>query len=171
MKSYFTVQELAVMVALAATSALVNGYLPIKAITQALNIPGPAAGMALLGGIIFVFWIALAYKIIQKKYTAIITALFIAAFCLLMRPWYGIIVPEWFGVYAVIALLFMGLSIELIKKKFINGGVGNILCLMITWVAIGIHASIWIEPIFAPVMIVIGFISGGVGVFLAEVVG
>ncbi|MCK4733793.1 MAG: hypothetical protein KAT65_15165 [Methanophagales archaeon] len=171
MKSYFTVRELAVMVVLASSSALVNGYLPIKVITEALSIPGPAAGMALLGGIIFVFWIALAYEIIRRKYTAMVTALFIASFCLLMRPWYGVIVPEWFGVYAVIALLFMGLSIELIKKRFINGGVGNVLCLIITWVAIGVHTGIWIEPIFAPVMIVIGFISGGVGVFLAEVVG
>ncbi len=171
MKSYFTVWELAVMVFFAATSALINAFLPIKSITQAFGIPGPAAGMALLGGIIFVFWIALAYKVIQKKYSAIITALFIAAFCLLIHPWYGVIVPEWFGIYAIIALLSMGASIELFNKKFINAGAGNSLCLIITWVAIGIHTNIWIEPIFAPVMVIIGFISGYVGAFLADRIG
>jgi len=156
------------MAVLSSTSALINGYLPIKSIAQTLGIPGPASGIALLGGIIFVFWIALAYKIIRKKYTAIVTALLIAAFCLLMRPWYGIITPEWFGIYAVIALLSMGISIELIKRRFINGGLGNVLCLIITWIAIGIHTGIWAEPIFATAMIIIGFISGCAGVFLAE---
>ncbi len=168
MKPYFTVQELAVIVVLSTTSALINGYLPIKSITQTLNIPGPAAGMSLLGGIIFVFWISLAYRIIQKKYTAIVTALFIAAFCLILRPWYGITVPGWFGIYAIIALSSMGISIELIKKKFINGGIGNTLSLIITWAAIGIHTNIWIEPILAPAMIIIGFISGCAGIALAD---
>lgn len=160
------------MVVLASSSALVNGYLPIKSITQSLDIPGPAAGMALLGGVIFVFWIALAYKVIHKKYSAVVTALLVASFCLLMHPWYGVVVPGWFGVYAIIALLFMGLSIELIKKRFVNGGVGNVLCLIITWIAIGVHTGIWIESVSAPVMVIIaGFISGCVGVFLADAVG
>lgn len=171
MKSYFTVQELAVMVVLATSSALVNGYLPIKSITRTFSIPGPAAGMALLGGVIFVFWVALAYKIIHKKYTAIVTALLVASFCLLMHPWYGVIVPGWFGVYAVIALSSMGVSIELVKSKFINGGLGNSLCLIITWVALGVHTGIWVEPVSALFMVVLGFVSGCVGVFLADVVG
>lgn len=170
MKPYFTIKELSVMVFFAATSALLNAFLPIKAITQTIGIPGPAAGMATLGGIIFVFWIALAYNVIQKKYSAIVTALFIAAFCLITHPWYGVIVPEWFGVYGVVALLSMGASIELINKKFIGGGVGNFVCLIITWIAIGIHTGIWIEPtIFAPIMAIVAFISGSIGAFLANI--
>ncbi|ODS36092.1 hypothetical protein BEH94_07595 [Candidatus Altiarchaeales archaeon WOR_SM1_SCG] len=170
MKSYFTVWELTVMLFFAATSALINTFLPIKSITQTLGIPGPAAGMALLGGIIFVFWIALAHSVIQKKYSAIVTALFTAAFCLLIHPWYGVIVPGWFGIYAVIALLSIGTSIELINKKFINAGIGNSICLIITWLAIGFHTGIWIEPIFAPVMLLVGFVSGCFGAFLANII-
>jgi len=64
-KSYFDVYELGTIALFALGSALLNTYLPIKAFTQWLGIPGPAAGMALLGGFIFVFWVALAQAIIR----------------------------------------------------------------------------------------------------------
>ncbi len=160
----------------ALASAMLNTYLPIKSITAYLGISGPAAGMAFLGGFIFVFWVALSYGIIRKRYAGIVTSLLIAAFCLLIYPWYGIISPIWFGVYGVIALLSMGIIVELTasasasESKYrgvIGGGTGNATCLGITWVAIGVHAGVWISPRWAPVLMLAAFASGSAGSLVA----
>ena len=175
-KSYFDVYELGTIALFALGSALLNTYLPIKAFTQWLGVPGPAAGMALLGGFIFVFWVALAHAIIKKKYAGIVTSLLIASFCLLIAPWYGIVSPIWFGVYAIVALLSMGIFVELTasesasKSKFrsvTGGGLGNVACLGITWVAIGVHAGAWAPPKYVPIIILAAFVSGCVGSLMA----
>ena len=173
-KSYFDVYELGTIALFALGSALLNTYLPIKAFTQWLGVPGPAAGMALLGGFIFVFWVALAQAIIRKRYAGIVTALLTASFCLLIAPWYGIVSPIWFGVYGIIALLSMGVFVELTasesKSKFrgvTGGGLGNLACLGITWVAIGVHAGVWIPPKYALILILAAFISGSIGSLIA----
>ena len=165
---YFDVYDLSMMVLFAFASALLNTYLPIKTFTEYLGIPGPAAGMALLGGFIFVFWVALARAIIRKKYVAIVTSLLIASFCLLIAPWYGIVSPIWFGIYGIIALLFIGLFVELTwsGSKFrvgLGGGIGNLACLGITWIACGVHISVWASPELAPILLIAAFISGFIG--------
>jgi len=176
LKSYFEVYELSLMLLFALASAMLNTYLPIKAFTQWLGVPGPAAGMAFLGGFIFVFWVALAYGIIRKRYAGIVTALLIASFCLLIAPWYGIVSPIWFGVYAIVALLSMAIFVELTapesasKSKFrsvTGGGLGNVACLGITWVAIGVHAGAWAPPKYVPSLILAAFVSGCVGSLMA----
>lgn len=173
-KSYFDVYELGMIALCAFASAMLNTYLPIKTFMEYLGIPGPAAGMALLGGLIFVFWVALAHAIIKKKYAGITTSLLIASFCLLITPWYGVISPSWFGVYGVIALLSMGIFVELTasasKSKFgcvTGGGLGNLACLGVTWIAIGVHAGVWVLPKYAPILILSAFISGSVGSLIA----
>ena len=173
-KSYFDVYELGTIALFALGSALLNTYLPIKAFTQWLGIPGPAAGMALLGGFIFVFWVALAHAIIKKRYAGVVTALLIASFCLLIAPWYGIVSPIWFGVYAIVALLSMAVFVELTasesNSKFrsvTGGGLGNVACLGITWVAIGVHAGVWAPPKYVPILILAAFVSGCVGSLMA----
>jgi hypothetical protein len=171
-KSYFDVYELGMIALCAFASAMLNTYLPIKAFTQWLGIPGPAAGMALLGGFIFVFWVVLAHAIIKKKYAGVATSLLIASFCLLITPWYGVISPPWFGVYGIIALLSMGIFVELAgsKSKFrgvTGGGLGNLACLGITWIAIGVYAGVWVPPKLAPILILAAFISGSVGSLIA----
>jgi len=174
-KTYFDVYELGTIALFALGSALLNTYLPIKAFTQWLGVPGPAAGMALLGGFIFVFWVALAQAIIRKRYAGIVTALLTASFCLLIAPWYGIVSPIWFGVYAIVALLSMGIFVELTasessKSKFrsvTRGGLGNVACLGITWVAIGVHAGAWAPPKYVPILILAAFVSGCVGSLMA----
>ncbi|MBA5942149.1 MAG: hypothetical protein H0M93_02300 [Methanophagales archaeon] len=55
-KSYFDIYELGTIALFAFASAALNTYLPIRALTEYLGIPGPAAGMAILGGFIFVFY-------------------------------------------------------------------------------------------------------------------
>lgn len=176
LKSYFEVYELSLMLLFALASAMLNTYLPIKAFTQWLGVPGPAAGMALLGGFIFVFWVALAQAMIRKRYAGIVTALLIASFCLLIAPWYGIVSPIWFGVYAIVALLSMAVFVELTapesasKSKFrgvTGGGLGNAACLGITWVAIGVHAGVWAPPKYVPILILAAFVSGCVGSLMA----
>ncbi len=171
-KLYFDAYELLMMALLAFVSALLNTYLPIKSFTVYLGIPGPAAGMALLGGFIFVFWVALARGIIKKMYAAVVTSLLIASFCLLIAPWYGILSPRWFSVYGVIALLSMGIFVELTGaasklKGIIGGGMGNLVCLGITWIAIGVYAGVWVPPKWAPILILAAFVSGSIGALIA----
>lgn len=172
-KSYFTLREWVIIISLALASALTNAYLPIKSITEYFGIPGPGAGMALLGGIIFVLWICLAHRITKKKYCAIITSLLIASICLLIRPWYGIMSPAWFSIYGIIGLLCMGVIIELTDRKsswlaVVGGGLGNLSCLTITWLAIGFHTNIWVTAGVAPFLIFGAIISGSIGVLIAR---
>ena len=172
-KSYFSLFEWATIIILALASALINAYLPIKSITEYFGIPGPAAGMALFGGVIFVLWIGLARLITGKKYSGIITSVLVASFCLLIQPWYGVVEPAWFSIYAIAALLGMGVIIELTGARsswlaILGGGLGNLSCLVITWLAIGGHTGIWVAAGVAPFLILGAIVSGSVGVLLAR---
>lgn len=171
-KSYFTLSEWIIIVLFALVSALINTFVPIKNIVEYFCIPGPAAGMALFGGIIFVLWISLACRIIKKKSSGIITSVFIASFCLLIHPWYGIVSPMWFSIYGIVGLLSMGILIEFTDSRsfwlaMLGGGLGNVTCLVITWLAIGIHTDTWIPLEFGLLLITAALISGSVGVLLA----
>ena len=172
-KSYFTLREWAIIILLAVASGLINSYLPIKSITEYFGIPGPTAGMALFGGVIFVLWVSLAHQVTKKKYSGIITSVFIASICLLIHPWYGVIEPAWFSVYAIVALLGIGVIIELTESRsswlaILGGGLGNLSCLVITWLAIGFHTGIWIPLESAPFLIFGAIVSGSVGILLAR---
>ena len=172
-KSYFTLPEGVIIILLALASTSINVYLPIKSMVRDFCIPGPAAGMALFGGVIFVLWISLACRIIKKKYSGVISSVFIASFCLFIHPWYGVVSPAWFGIYAFAGLLCMGVIVELMELKstwlaIVGGGLGNLSCLIITWLAIGIHTSVWIPQEFALFLIFGAIISGSLGVLLAH---
>ena len=172
-KSYFTLREWAIIASLALASALMNTYLPIKDITEYFGVPGPAAGMALFGGVIFVLWVYLACRIIKKKYAGIITSVLIACTCLLIRPWYGIVDPSWFSIYGIIGLLSMGIIVELMETRFsrwsiFGGGLGNLSCLVITWLAIGFHTDVWIALKASPFLILCAFVSGSIGVLIVQ---
>lgn len=172
-KSYFSLREWAIIVLLAVASALLNSYLPIKSITENMGIPGPAAGMALFGGIIFVFWVSLAHQLSGRRSSGIITSVLIVSLCLFIRPWYGIADPAWFGVYGIVALVCLGVIIELTAFRSLwlmtlGGGLGNLACLAVTWLAIGFHAGSWVPASFAPLLIFGAIVSGGVGVWLAR---
>ena len=172
-KSYFTLREWLIIILLAVASASINSYLPIKSITEHLHIPGPAGGMALFGGFIFVLWISLSCQASGKKYTGIITSIVITSICLLIRPWYGITSPAWFGIYGLIGLLSMGMITELTQSKsswlrILGGGLGNLSCLAITWLAIGVHTDIWTPREFTPLLILGAIASGCAGILLAD---
>ena len=172
-RSYFTLREWLAIITLALISTVLNAYLPIKGIMESLGISGPAAGMALLGGIIFVLPVCLAFRTVKKRYSGIITAVLIAAFCMLMRPWYGITSPIWFGIYAIAGFLCLGLVIELMEARsywwgIIGGGLGNLSCLAVAWLAIGIHTSTWVPGEFAPPLTLSAVASGCIGTALAH---
>ena len=124
--------------------------------------------------------------IIKKRYAGIVTALLIASFCIIITPWYGIVSPIWFGGYAIAALVSMGIIVELTatasasksktKSKsrsrvrvvaVTGGGLGNVACLGITWIAIGVHAGVWVPSKWAPILILGAFVSGCVGSLMA----
>ena len=172
-KSYFTLREWAIIVLLALAGALVNTYLPIKAITEYFGIPGPAAGMALFGGIIFVLWICLACRITKKRYAGIISSVFIACICLLLHPWYGVVDPYWFSIYGIIGLLSTGVIVELMEARssrwsIFGGGLGNLSCLVITWLAIGFHTGVWIALEVSPFLLLGAVVSGSIGALIAH---
>jgi len=171
-KSYFTLRQWVITVSLAVASALVNSYLPIKSIMGQVGIPGPAAGMALFGGVIFVFWVSLAHQITGRKYSGIITAVLIASICLLIHPWYGVVEPAWFSIYGIAGLLCLGVITELTGSKsswlaILGGGLGNLACLVVTWLAIGFHTGSWIPGEFAPFLAFGAILSGAIGAWLA----
>jgi hypothetical protein len=169
-KSYFSLSEWLIIIILALISTLINTSLPIKAIMKYLDIPGPAAGMALLGGFIFVLWVFLAVLVIKKKYSGVITSILIASFCLFIHPWYGIVSPAWFSIYALVSLFCLGSIIEFLESKsygVVGGGLGNLCCLLMTWLAIGVHTGTWVSLDAALFLCLAAFVSGSIGAGLA----
>lgn len=52
-------------------------------------------------------------------------------------------------------------------REVTGGGLGNLACLGITWIAIGVHAGVWVPSKFAPILMLAAFISGCVGSLIA----
>lgn len=177
-KTYFSVGDLAVILISALVSAIINLQIPMKDVLNDLGIQGPAGGMALFGGLIFLLWISLAHLATGgKRFSGIATAILIVAFCLLASPWYGVVDPPWFGVYGVIAFLVTGSIIEASYKVkqsntslAIGGGLGNLTCLLITWIAIGSHTGVWLPQNMIPAYLVSAFLSGVVGSVIASII-
>jgi hypothetical protein len=170
--SYFSLYEWLMIVVFALCGALMNAYLPMKALAEGLNIPGPAAGMGMLGGFIFVVWVSLGHRFTGKRYAGLIVAVLLASFCLFLRPWYGVISPSWFSIYGILALFVLGFWVEFLQGKWavVGGGLGNLFCLGITWLALGFHLHVWAPARFVPLLLLAAFLSGAVGVLVARIV-
>lgn len=170
--SYFSFNEWLLILVFALCGALMNLYLPLKSFLDRLDMTGPAKGMALFGGFFFVMWVYLGRKLIDKKYAGLATAVLLISFCLLLSPWYGVTSPYWFSLYGLLALLALGVMVELfyVKRDWLGGGLGNLSCLGITWIAFGFHQQIWAEANQALLPLLAAFISGVAGVLLARVV-
>ena len=138
---------------------------PARALSAILGIVGvPFLGIALLGGFILIFWVSTAYTIAGESY-GIITALLAAAFCLFTNPWFGISEPAWYGVYGLTSYFFAGLLTEKL-----NGGFGNLACLLVNWLALGFHHGIWPPLTLAIIFLATSFASGLAGDKLARIV-
>ena len=143
---------------------IVTSY-PAKVLSAILGIAGvPFLGIALLGGFILIFWISTAHTIAGKNY-GIITALLAAAFCLFTSPWFGISEPVWYGVYGLTSYFLAGLLTEKL-----NGGFGNLACLLVNWFALGFHHNIWPPLTLAVIFLATSFASGLAGDKLARIV-
>ncbi|VUT28295.1 MAG: hypothetical protein SYNGOMJ08_00864 [Candidatus Syntrophoarchaeum sp. GoM_oil] len=173
---YFKLHELGIIIGCAGVSFLLNTQLPIQRILTSLGIPGPAAGIAVFGGFLFVIWIFLAYRLVEKNFAGIATAIFIPAFCLMIGPWYGVTEPPWFGIYGIGAFLLMGLLIELLFKiggwtgVILGGGLGNLTCILVTWAAIGYHTGILPTISALPILAAFAIFSGALGSVVAELI-
>ncbi len=97
----------------------------------------PFAAWSILSGFTNVFWVGLAHKLLGKGY-GILTATIASALILLQGSWFGITYPPWYGAYGVLSYLVLGVLTE-----FINGGVGNLGCVIVNWVALGITYGVW----------------------------
>ena len=168
--SYFDLEEWSAIVLLALGGTLFNLYLPFKAMAEGLDLPGPAAGTAIFGGLMFVVWISLGRKFTKKRCGGITVAVLLASFSILLRPWYGIISPSFFSIYGIVALFVLGLWIEVFRGRLelIGGGLGNLSCLGITWLAFGIHLDRWPPSEYVPLLLSSSFLSGIAGVLLAR---
>lgn len=171
--SYFSLSEWAIIVSIASGGTLTSTYFPIKSILEHLGITELGAGMALFGGIICVFWISLSCQIVKKKYGGIITSVLIASFSLLIQPWYAEISPIWFSIYAIVRLLCMGAIIEALRFRrswlaALGGGLGNLACVLITWLSVGSHTGTWVSLGSVPFLALCAIVSGSIGALLAQ---
>jgi len=87
-------------------------------------------------------------------------------------PWYGVTSPSWFSLYGLLALFALGIWVELLYGKWdwVGGGLGNLFCLGITWLAFGLHRHIWADAKQALLPVLAAFISGVAGVLLAWII-
>jgi len=171
--SYFSFNEWLLILIFALCGALMNSYLPLKSLLYGVDMTGPTKGMALFGGFFFVMWVYMGRKVIGKRYAGLTTAILLISFCLFLSPWYGVSSPSWFSLYGLIALVCLGIWVELFYGKWdwVGGGLGNLFCLGITWLAFGFHRQIWADPPQAPLPLLVAFISGIIGVLLARIIG
>jgi hypothetical protein len=137
----------------------------------------------LFGGITFVFWIYLGHHIIGKKYTALVTSIFIGSVSWIVNPGHTIfpmgytITSHTINITRFAGIFIMGVIIELtIRRRFwlgiIGGGLGNLACVEITWLAFGSKTLLLDKPLLviingAPFIIPCAVISGAAGVILS----
>jgi hypothetical protein len=69
----------------------------------------------------------------------------------------------------------MGVIIELMSRSYwrgvVGGGLGNLCCLVITWLAIGFHTHIWVPAEAAPFLVLGAIVSGSIGALIARGIG
>ena len=146
----------------------------------------PASRMILFGGIIFVFWTCLGYRIVGKKYSALVTSIFVGSLSWIVNPGHSsagldfIIPGHIINIARFAGIFFMGLIVELtIRRNFwlsiIGGGLANLACVEISWLAFGTESQFLHRLILemvkgAPFVIPYAVVSGAVGVLISYAV-
>ncbi|MBW2065073.1 MAG: hypothetical protein JRJ03_09080 [Deltaproteobacteria bacterium] len=171
--SYFTFGEWVFILLFALCGALMNVFFPTKEFLAGLEMTEPVKGMSLFGGFFFVMWVYLGRRVTQKRYGGLATAILLVSFCLFLSPWYGVISPWWFSFYGLVALFVCGTWIELSYESWdwLGGGLANLFCLGITWLAFGFHQQMWPDARGVPLALTAVFISGVAGIFSAKLIG
>jgi hypothetical protein len=143
----------------------------------------PTSKIVLFGGLIFVLWICLGYHIIGKKYSALVTSVFVGSVSWIVNPGHSIVEMDFIILGHVVNIMrfagifIMGVIIELtIRRKFwfaiIGGGLANLACVEISWLAFGSNTLLLDKVLLAivkgaPFVIPYAVISGAAGVLLS----
>jgi hypothetical protein len=177
---YFTWRQMIIIMLLALAGGCLYTWPPFKDFAGGTGVTQPASSQALLGGISFVFWISLSRQIIDKKYAELVTAIFIASIAWIINPWYGVLeygiqTPLIFNLWRYASIIIMGIIIQLAGPKLswrsvLGGGLGNLVSVGLTWLALGLDIDRWVFPFseVAPFLIIGAIVSGSVGVLLAH---
>jgi len=142
--------------------------------------------IVLFGGLIFVLWICLGYHIIGKKYSALVTSIFVGSVSWIVNPGHSIVEFDFIipghvvNIMRFAGIFIMGLIIELtIRRKFwfaiIGGGLANLVCVEILWLALGRNTVLLDKLLLtivkgAPFIIPYAVISGAAGALLSYAV-
>ncbi len=148
------VYELVGIFTIAFLSYMLSYLIPSGSVGRVLGINVPCLGLALFGGIIYVFWISLAKEVFGKWRGVIVSALTVS-FLLISEPWYGVTTPYYFGIFGFISFIAMGLLTEIL-----NGGFGIVSCVLINWFAFVFFKGISLSASVATALIVVSFIVG-----------
>lgn len=170
--SFFNFNEWLLILIFGLCGALMNSFIPLRDLLKGINMTGPTKGMVLFGGFFFVMWVYLGRSVTGKRHAGLATAILLISFCLFLSPWYGVTSPSWFSLYGLFALVALGIWVELLYGKWdwLGGGLGNLFCLGITWLAFGFHRHIWADAKRAALPLVVAFISGILGVLCGRVI-
>jgi len=130
-----------------------------------------------------VLWICLGYHIIGKKYSALVTSVFVGSVSWIVNPGHSIVEMDFIILGHVVnivrfaGIFIVGVIIELtIRRKFwfgiIGGGLANLACVEISWLAFGSNALLLDKVLLAiakgaPFVIPYAVISGAAGVLLS----
>jgi hypothetical protein len=149
--------------------------------------PVPASGMALYGGLFFVFWIYLCRQVIDLKYTEIVAAVFLASMTLVFNPGYltkdyGVLLPAVIYVIRYVGVLIIGILLHffgpgLSRRSLLSGGFGNLIYAGMIWGAFNFESVCgypwlqWLTPLSITVYALAAFGSGMLGVFLGHWAG
>ncbi len=157
-----TIEKLLITVISAYIIFTLMSYLNLKPILEAIiPLKAPFKNISVLGGFLIVFWVSLAYRSCGRGY-GIATALLAISFCLFVSPWYDVIKPYWFSLVGFISFLALGILTE-----YVNGGVANLVCILINWFFAVFAGIVEFHPIAFAILGVVAFISGYVGDYVA----
>ncbi len=145
-------RSLGIAFLMAVISYLLNLAMPSH-VLDVLKVP--FAAWALYSGFINITWVSLARNSLGRGY-GVIVSLITAGLLLMRGEWFGI--PyTWFCAAGISSFIAMGALTELV-----NGGVGNLACLAINWVALGLGFNAWPSPyvaLIAPATYLTGYLG------------
>jgi len=148
---------------LAYASYLVITNLHVKALLEsALPVTLPFKSLAVLGGVMYILWICLAYRLCGPGF-GVATALIISSLCLATSLWFGVANPWWFSVYCVISFLVAGILCERV-----HGALANAVFGCINWVAAYVHHVAPLTLAGLGVGLALAAVSGAVGDYIAR---
>ncbi len=151
-------------------TALVLGYASYNLLTLNLKpifdtyIPlvAPFKSLAIVGGFLYVFWVSLSHRLCGRGF-GVVTALAAVSMCLLTAPWYGVTSPYYYSVFGLASFLAMGILTE-----YLNGGFGNLACLLINWVSAYAYNVAKVSLIGVLALVPVAFASGLAGDYAAR---